>query len=234
MCQESVRQLMRRMGFSYKKSKKLLSRACPEKRAIHQAKMNVFLAEAQRGERTLVFMDPAHIQRDVDLGYGWGLREKPLYVASPSIGLRKRTTFFGAYIYNEGKVWLRPAERANAATTCEVLSELKERLKDAPKITIIWDNASYHRAKRCHRRAAELGMEIVHLPPYSPDLMPVEELWNWFRTNVTRNRFFAKERALIEAAQEFQDIVNTDVYAVADRLIVLEELDPAFEELLAS
>jgi len=77
-------------------------------------------------------------------------------------------------------------------------------------------------------------MEVVLLPSYSPDLMPAEELWNWFRQEVASNKVFAMCKALIEAAKTFEDRLNSTPYAVADRLVVIEHLNLDFEKLLAS
>lgn len=50
---------------------------------------------------------------------------------------------------------------------------------------LIWDNVSYHHAKAVRSCAEQLGIELVYLPPYSPDLQPVERLWAWLRQEVT-------------------------------------------------
>lgn len=204
------------------------------KRAAYIEKLKGFLSEALRGERTLVFWDPAHIHQDVDTGYGWGPKDRPLFTASTSIARSKKVTFFGVYLYNEGKVWLRADKRANSRTVRNTLYELRQRLGDVPNITILCDNASYQKNKLNHRYAKKLGMTIEHIPPYSPDLMPVEELWNWFRQEVARNRIFKTREDLIKAANDFQNRINSNPYKVADRLVVIEQLDPYYEKLLES
>jgi len=45
---------------------------------------------------------------------------------------------------------------------------------------------------------------------------------------------FQTKKELIEAAQDFEDELNTEPLTVADGLVVIEELDPEFEKLLAS
>lgn len=46
-----------------------------------------------------------------------------------------------------------------------------------PKSVIVMDNASFHRTDRVERLCAEAGVKLVYLPPYSPDLNPIEELF---------------------------------------------------------
>lgn len=231
---ETLRQVMHRIGFSYKKATKLLARACPQLRAAFMEQLEVLLAEARRGERTLVFWDPAHIHQDLDLGYGWGPAGQRMYLASDSPRRSNKVTLFGAYIYNDGQVWIKSDKTANSRTVRNALFDLKCSLGDRPKITIIADNARYLKNKTNHAFAARHGMEVVHIPAYSPDLMPVEELWNWFRQDVTRNTIFNDIQQIIQAVELFVERVNTDPYNVADRLVVIEELDPDFEKLLTS
>ena len=55
---------------------------------------------------------------------------------------------------------------------------------DQPLI-LLWDGAPYHRAKAVREAAAALQIELMPLPGYSPDLMPVEALWRWLREDIT-------------------------------------------------
>ena len=225
---------MRQLGYTFKKAKKLLIRACPTERAAYMTDLQVLLAEARAGLRTLVFFDPAHVRLDLDLGYGWAPADERLYLASTSPQRGSKVTLFGAYIYNTGQVWIKADKKANSRTIRNALHDLKTLLGDAPKITILADNANYLKNKINHAYAARRGIEVKHIPKYSPDLMPVEELWNWFRQDVTRNVIFDDTDQIVQAASLFVERVNIDPYNVADRLVVREELDPRYEELLAS
>lgn len=55
--------------------------------------------------------------------------------------------------------------------------ELVRRLNPTKPILAILDNAQIHRAGKVVRRAKELDIHFVHLPPYSPDLNPIESAW---------------------------------------------------------
>ena len=50
-----------------------------------------------------------------------------------------------------------------------------------PSSTISMDNASFHRKKRLDLIAEKYGHRIIFLPPYSPELNPVENFWAWLR-----------------------------------------------------
>ena len=47
----------------------------------------------------------------------------------------------------------------------------------APGKIVIMDNALFHRKKPLEKIAAFYGLRIIWLPPYSPDLNPIEHLW---------------------------------------------------------
>ena len=46
-----------------------------------------------------------------------------------------------------------------------------------PKSVIILDNASFHKGNDMHREVENAGHILVYLPPYSPDLNPIEDKW---------------------------------------------------------
>ena len=50
---------------------------------------------------------------------------------------------------------------------------------------IIMDNASFHRKKQLNKLAEENGRQIIFLPPYSPELNPIEHFWNWLKKKVS-------------------------------------------------
>ena len=230
VCRETVRRVLHRAGLSYKKGTKVLSKACPAKRAAYLAQIEGLLKEATHGERVLLFIDPAHIHQDCDLGRGWAPRGERLLVSSSSPGLSKRVTFYGVYVYNEGSVRIWPYERANAENTMDVLERLGPEFA-GQRVTLIWDGASYHRAKRVKEKVEELGWDLVALPGYSPDFMPVEELWRWFRSEVTWNQVHETGEELMAHAANFERELNEQPYVVADRLVVLTRTDHDMEEL---
>lgn len=229
-CRETVRAALHRLGLSWKKARKLLGRASREKREVFMDRMRPLLAAAQRDRCHLVYLDEAHIHQDVDLGHGWAERGRRLHVASTSPGLSARVSFYGLYLFNEGQVRVWPYPRANGEHTIDVLRRLRAAIAGHPLI-LIWDGAPYHRAKAVWAEAARLGITLMPLPGYSPDLMPVEALWRWLRENVTYNHCHATAEDLTRRVATFEAKINQDPCTIADRLWVKDHLDLEEEKL---
>lgn len=56
-----------------------------------------------------------------------------------------------------------------------------------PKSVLIMDNASFHRSERIGQMCLEKGVKLVYLPPYSPDLNPIEEFFAELKAFIRRH-----------------------------------------------
>ncbi|MCA9412734.1 MAG: transposase, partial [Candidatus Omnitrophica bacterium] len=77
-------------------------------------------------------------------------------------------------------------------------------LRNGRRIVIILDNARYHHAKILQpwlSRYSEV-LSLDFLPPYSPDLNPVERVWKMTRKLCTHNRYFATLEELTNTVSE--------------------------------
>jgi len=229
-CRETIRAALHRRKLSWKKAQKLLGRADPEQRQAFIEQLQGVLDGAQRDQHLLVYLDEAHLHQDADLGYGWAERGQRFWIASSSPGLSARVSFYGLYLYNEGQVRLWPYRRANGEHTIDVLRRLRAAFPNAALI-VLWDGAPYHRAALVHEVAAALPIDLVPLPAYSPDLMPVEALWRWLREDVTYHHCHTSTEDLTRRVGAFEARLNRDPLVVADRLWVKDCLDPVEEKL---
>jgi transposase len=123
-----------------------------------------------------------------------------------------------------------PYPRANGDHTIDVLQRLRAEVPER-KLIVLWDGAPYHRAKAVRGVATTLGIDIMPLPGYSPDLMPVEALWRWLREDVTDHHCHATTEDLTRRAADFEARLNHDPFVIADRLWVKDSLDPEEEKL---
>jgi len=229
---ETLRTLLKELGFSWKKARKLLNKANPEQRAAFLKTLEELLDDALHERCLVVYLDEAHVHLDTDEGYGWSICGRRFWVSSSSPGLAK-VSFYGLYLYNLAQVRIWPFERANKENTVEVLKRLRVEFPDVP-IKLVWDGAPYHRAQVVRESAQPLDIELVRLPAYSPDFMPVEHLWHWLREDVTYHTCYDHKADLIAQVDRFQTQINADPIALADRLWVKSHLNPEEEKLRVS
>lgn len=229
-CRETIRQALKRLGLSWKKARKLLNKADQHQREAFLEQLNPLLVAATRGHHVLVYIDEAHFRQDTNEGYGWSVKGERFWVSSCSPGLAAKVSCYGVYFYNQGQVKLYSYERANSETTLERLETLRRELPAVP-LTVLWDGASYHRAQAVTQRADELRINLLPLPGYSPDFMPVEHLWQWVREDLTYHTCYDSREELITQLEQFQQQLNATPYAVADRLWVKTHLDLEEEKL---
>ena len=67
---------------------------------------------------------------------------------------------------------------------CEMLVKLARRSRPEVPTTIVLDNARYQRCKLVIAKAEEVGIELLFLPPYSPNLNLIERLWKFVKKEV--------------------------------------------------
>ena len=96
---------------------------------------------------------------------------------------------------------------------------------------LLWDNVSYHRCVCVRELAAELGIQLLFLPAYSPDLMPVERLWSWLRQELTYLHCHVDLEQLTERIEGLQSQLNDEPATVHRRLRPKTRLDPEEEKL---
>src|SRR6516225_4683796 len=98
---------------------------------------------------------------------------------------RKSVGYFGAVRLRDGRlVFRRQSERFNGETFWEFLRHLREAtVEPGRRIILISDNAPYHRS-RLHlawRQQQQPQFALDFLPPYSPELNPIERVWKLTR-----------------------------------------------------
>jgi transposase len=124
----------------------------------------------------------------------WAPKGQQPRVLSPSC--RDKVGFFGALDLKTGKLLAREALTFNAETFGDFVDYLLQSTHG--KIYLILDNARWHKAKALKELFSTNRDRIVRyfLPPYSPELNPVERVWRITRRQVTHNRYFQSNEDL--------------------------------------
>jgi transposase len=124
----------------------------------------------------------------------------PVLIHAPT---RKQSAFFGAVCPDDGRMQTLMAERFNSDTFQCFLEVLLRRRRKGRKMVVILDNARWH-----HARALRPWLEdrrhilrLDYLPPYSPELNPIERVWKLTRLLCTHNQYFGTLCELVEVVQ---------------------------------
>jgi transposase len=119
---------------------------------------------------------------------------------------RRSAGYFGAVRLRDGKFfYIRETRRFNGESFQEFLKLLREASAvPGRRIVVISDNAKYHRAQ-LHlpwRQQQAPVFALDFLPPYSPELNPIERVWKLTRRLCLHNRYFGFLETVIEAVEK--------------------------------
>jgi transposase len=231
----TLRHILKQGGLSWKKCKKLLSKADPDKRKAFVEQFQVLYERMCRDEISIVYVDESHFHQDLDLGYTWADVGKPVWRKSTSPPLRARINWYGAYDFRQGQAFIWQEGKCNGEHTEQFLQRLRDWLQPADRpLVIIWDGAPWHRSQAVRTQAQQLGIQLLPLPGYSPDLNPIEGMWKWMREEVTQHFCHASLYDLFLDCKDFIECINLDSDALISRLWPKFDLDPDYEKLLLS
>ena len=142
------------------------------------------MAEARSGERTLYFVDASHFVMASFLGWVWCFVRLHVRAASG----RQRYNVLGALnAATHELVTEINTTHINALSVCALLRKIAGRGGSGP-ITLVMDNARYQRCALVRDTAEELGIELLFLPSYSPNLNLIERLWKFVKKEVLNSR----------------------------------------------
>ena len=88
------------------------------------------------------------------------------------------------------------------------LGEIKNQYLNATRICIILDNARYQRSYLVQAKAKALNIDLIYLPPYSPNLNLIERLWRYFKKKVIKNKYYPDYSAFENAVDTFFKTFN--------------------------
>lgn len=113
-----------------------------------------------------------------------------------------------------GKSAIHQPESSKTADMCSFLYAVRGANGDR-KVVMVLDNGPIHRATDTLATAKLLDIDLVFLPPYSPQFNPIESIWKTIKTRIS-NMFLLHRDHLIAAVQEiFEAESKKDSYFAA-------------------
>ena len=201
-----------RLGLRWRKTgaipvppKKTVEEHAREQATFLQEKLEPRLKQARRGRRQVYFVDAAHFVFAPFLGCLWCAAR--LFVRAASG--RKRYNVLGAFdavthrlirVTNDGYI--------NAESVCALLRSVAAAGVGLP-ITLVLDNARYQKCALVQDLASSLGIELLYLPSYSPNLNLIERLWRFVRKQSLDSIYYEDFAQFTAAIDQCLDDLST-------------------------
>jgi transposase len=180
--QTAMRRVVKKLNFSY---------ITP--RPTHYKKKESDSAEFKKNLRTkyekdrarpIFFFDEARFGTHSKLGHGW-------FKKGSRTPVKVKLGFQNFYLYSainpsSGEDFTLILPKVNTNCMNIFLEEIARQYKNKP-MTIVMDGAGWHKSKEL---AIPSSIEIIYLPPYSPELNPVERLWLYLKQNTIKNKIY--------------------------------------------
>lgn len=156
-----------------------------EQRKFLGDKLFPLIESAKKGAIELFFMDASHFVMGGFAGRVWSVVRRYVKTASG----RKRYNVLGALNFISKKI--ETVSNDSYITSTQVIEMLEKLAQSFIKpIKIILDNARYQHCAAVIEKAAELGIELVFLPTYSPNLNLIERIWKIVKSKVLNSAYY--------------------------------------------
>lgn len=187
LSESQARRFMKGLGMKIRKACSIPGKADPQLQfEFYTATLLPKLEQAGRGERKVFFVDAAHFVMGAFLGMIWCFA-RVLIKTPPG---RQRYSVLGAIeSHSHELISIRTAGNINSLSVISLLEKVRQKHPDT-EVTLVMDNASYQRAYLVQDRAKELGIELLFLPAYSPNLNLIERLWKLTKRRCLTNRYY--------------------------------------------
>ena len=135
----------------------------------------------------LVYIDESGIERNAVKDRGWGKKGKPLGEKRSSKA-HHRINIIAGLVNNKSIAPLVFSESCNL----ELFNNWVEHFlvqELHPGQVVVMDNATFHKSQTTKQLIEGAGCQVIFLPPYSPDLNPIEKFWanmkRWVKSRIT-------------------------------------------------
>ena len=220
-----VRHFLHRLGLAPRKvaaipipPKSTLAEHVKTQAEFKETKLEPRLEVARRGLRQVLFVDAAHFVHASLLGVLWCLTRLCVRAASG----RKRYNVLAALdAVSHRLIQVSNHSYINAESVCLLLRAVAAAAAPGIPITLVLDNARYQKCALVQELARQLGIELLYLPSYSPNLNLIERVWKFVKSECLRTRCYASYGEFHTAIQQCLDDLPSKHKEAMDSLLTL-------------
>ncbi len=154
----------------------------------------------------LYFFDESRFGTHSKIGHGW-------FIKGSRTTIPVKLGFQNFYIYSavapkSGKDHSLLMPYVNTECMNVFLDHMAKELR-GKEILLVMDGAGWHKSKNL---VVPKNIEIIYLPPYSPELNPVERLWRYIKDIVLKNRIYETLNELEDEVCDFIKQIKIGTY----------------------
>jgi transposase len=153
---------------------------------VQAARAQLQAEQPQMDASKLLFLDESHTKTNMSPAYGWGLKTERVVERVPHghwktlsviaaltlAGMRAVETFDGSINGERFLQWVR--------------NQLAPILRQGD--TVFMDNLRTHKIRGVREAIEAVGAKVRYLPPYSPDLSPIEPSFNQLKSRIKKEK----------------------------------------------
>lgn len=214
---------LKQHGFSYKEFKGVPAKADPVKQEAFISFYKKLEKELPEDEE-IVFMDSVHPTQTTRLSRGWIKTGTNKLVKTT--GSRTRLNIMGAININTRQIDTAYYKTINGESAVEFLRKLRIAYPATKILHVILDQAGYHMSKEVKLFAQKNNIILHFLPPYSPNLNPIERLWKIMNEFCRNNRYFS-------TAKEFRESIDLFLTKTIRKIkdIIVQRINSNFQRI---
>lgn len=180
----SVDRMLKRLGYSRKKSQTYAERS-EEKRKVYSDSIKHI------DNDKIVYVDESGMNDNDFYSYAYSPIGTRHYESKPG-HYSKRISMIGGLC---GKQFQAPFMFEGHCNTVTFETYVEKVLVSSlkPGMSVVIDNASFHKSAKIKKMIEDAGCQLIFLPPYSPDLNPIEHYWHKIKTKIRKLMRDAKE-----------------------------------------
>jgi len=186
-------------GFTYKRPKKVPGKLDPQKQRVFIEEYTA-LKETLEPNEEIYFIDAVHPEHQSQSVCGW--IKKGVQKTLQTSGKQLRLHFAGALCLTGMKIFAEEYKTVDADAMIDFFKKL-EKQTEAQVIHVILDNARSNKNKKLEGFLRSSRIKVHYLPPYSPNLNPIERLWKILRENTVYNRYYETSVTFFQAIRGF-------------------------------
>lgn len=192
--------LVHRLGFIYKKPKLVPGKLDTAKQEEFKYQYQLLKKSLEQNE-AIYFMDSVHPQYQARARCGWIKKNQDKTL--PTFSGWKRKHIIGAIDISNLNVVTNEHKKINGESIISFLKDLELKNQNKSKIYLICDNAGYHKSKIVKEHLKNSKIELIFLPPYSPNLNPIERLWKFMHKKVSNNKWYKDFNGFSDSIDSF-------------------------------